>query len=190
MRLSSNLLSSKPPPTQILLETKRFASIKDSSGFSDYVTYHRPSSKNFRNFSFVFFWKVFGREYGFFAFSSWATMVFESYVYIFGYFLAQYNWWIFNNIVLLPLVLRMILLIWFSLQKFASVYEARLRLCVNLYSESGLTSLQRRCLFSCSVVVVLVISLVVIRCLSLFRCRCHSSESKFSTQTSIRNNVQ
>ena len=26
-------------------------------------------------------------------------MVFESYVYIFGCFLALYNWWIFNNIV-------------------------------------------------------------------------------------------
>ena len=36
----------------------------------------------------------------------------------------------FYNIVLLPLVLRMILLIWFYLQKFASVCEARLRICV------------------------------------------------------------
>ena len=47
-------------------------------------------------------------------------------------------------------------------------------LVLTLYGESILTSLQRRCLFFDSVVVV--ISLVVIRCLWLFRCRCHSSD--------------
>ena len=44
----------------------------------------------------------------------------------------------------------------------------------NLYGESIWNSLQRRCLFSGWVVVVVVISLVVIRCFSLFRFRCRS----------------
>ena len=50
---------------------------------------------------------------GFFAVSSWRRMVFEIYTYPFGYFWRSKIDEIFNNVIL-HLVLRMILLIWFS----------------------------------------------------------------------------
>ena len=50
-------------PPQFLLETKRFASIKDYSRFS--ATYRRPSSKNFskKNFEKKFFRKKFEKKF-------------------------------------------------------------------------------------------------------------------------------
>ena len=100
---------------------KHFASIKDCSRFSAPCDLSETFFKKFKFFEkfriffpFCFFKKMFPVEKdGFFAVSSWGRMVFEIYAYPFGYFLALQNWWNFNNVIL-HLVLRMILLIWFS----------------------------------------------------------------------------
>ena len=89
----SSLFSSKPP--SIFTRNETFC-------LRAWRTYRKSSSKNFAFFCFFLLFPV-GGEWN----------VFEIYAYPFGYFLALENWWNFNN-VLLHLVLRMILLIWFS----------------------------------------------------------------------------
>ena len=83
---------------------KRFASIKDCSRFSALC-----------DFSSIFcFLKVLVEKDGFFAVFSWERMVFETYAYPFGYFLALNIVKLMKFYVPLPLVLLMILPIWFS----------------------------------------------------------------------------
>ena len=124
MRLFSNLFSASPP--QFLLETKRFASIKDSSGFSVLCNLPETVKKIIRKmFCFL---KGFRLRKFFFAGENGFRVLSVS----FGYFWRCKIDKILTMSLLL-FVLRMILLIWFSLQKFttffASVCEARLRLC-------------------------------------------------------------
>ena len=85
MRLSKICFTEAP--RQFLPETKRFARVKDSSKFS--ALCHLPETiksifEKFRKkiFNFLFFFK----KKLFFAVSSWARMVFETYAYPFGYF--------------------------------------------------------------------------------------------------------
>ena len=128
---------------QFLLETKRFASIKNCSRFSALCDLPENFSlKVFRkvtNFVLIFcFFKMFSvQKDGFFAVSSWRRMVFEIYAYPFRFF------WRFK-IEILIISFYAWLSVWSFLfgfiQKFAtffaSVCEARLRLCVLILSWS------------------------------------------------------
>ena len=78
-------------PPQFLQETKRFASVKDSSTFSALCdlpeTFIKKILGKFRKiFSINFLLKVFRWERWVFAVSSWGIMIFETSAYPFGYF--------------------------------------------------------------------------------------------------------
>ena len=81
MRLLKICFTEAPP--QFLPETKRFARVKDSSRFSALCDLPETIKSIFEKFlNFLFFFK----KKLFFAVSSWARMVFETYAYPFGYF--------------------------------------------------------------------------------------------------------
>ena len=129
MRLFSNMFSSKPPPSQILLETKRFASIKDSSGFSGLCDLQETFIKNFfrkfrKNFflNFLFFERFSVENMGFLLFpvrEKWFSS------------LMRIPRGIFWRCKIDEILTILSFYPWFSLQKFASVSKARLRLCVD-----------------------------------------------------------
>ena len=101
MRLFFNLFSSKLP--DFLLETKRFARIKDSSGSSEICDLAETIIKKFF-LHFSFFENIFNRKpfkkrkMVFFAVSSWGKWC--SSLMPLGYFLALWNWWNSNNSIL------------------------------------------------------------------------------------------
>ena len=85
MRLLKICFTEAPP--QFLPEAKRFARVKDSSRFSALCDLPETIESIFEKFrkkflNFLFFFK----KKMFFAVSSWARMVFETYAYPFGYF--------------------------------------------------------------------------------------------------------
>ena len=90
MRLFWKFVFIEALPPQFLLETKRFASIDDSSRVSA-VCDLLSSEKVRKKFPQISFFERFSVEKdGFFAVFSWGRMVFETYAYPFGYFLALY----------------------------------------------------------------------------------------------------
>ena len=111
MRLFQNLFSPKP---LLNFYQKQNVLREDSSRFSALCDSPETIKNFFEKFlitfflNFLFFFKVYCWERWVFAVFSWGRIVFETYAYPFGYF------WRWNFNVLLPLVLRMILLIWFS----------------------------------------------------------------------------
>ena len=82
-------------PPQFLPETKSFARVKDSSRFSALCDLPETIKNIFEKFrifsSIVYFFNGFSlRKMVFFAVFSWGRIVFETYAYPFGYFLALY----------------------------------------------------------------------------------------------------
>ena len=136
----SNLFPSMPP--QFLLETKRFASIKDCSRFSalcdSLETFlEKIFQKNFKNFfSVIFcFLNVFGLERWVFCCFQLGKNGFQGLCVSLRVFFWRCKIDEILTTFLLPLVLRMIFLIWFCSKFatfFATVCEAQLRLCVEL----------------------------------------------------------
>ena len=136
IRLFQNLFSSKPSPSMFA----RNESVCEHYGLLKVIGTMRLTGdlyqKNFESFRKIFFFNfLFFKRFpvqkdGFFAVSSWGRMVFETYAYPSGYFLALWNRWNFN--VLSRLVLHMILLLWFSSKVRKCLRSPASPLCLKL----------------------------------------------------------